>query len=698
MATRHGVMTLLLILAGPLVAQRAQIGVKGRVQEKSAIGAGSRNPTHVLPRRVIGEIELPPNPNQVERERLRAAQPLPLPFSEDQTHRVVRRTPSQTAPAPLAGVIETAVLYPRPRPVYDGASLAGLLPEFRIPDPRQPEPTVPNRWRVGFPSWQRYEDAGIDAPYARQRRWDPFNRNTIKGDYPIFGRHTFLNFTGSSDTLAESRRVPTASNVSAGDSGSFNFFGRGEQFSVRQDFRLSLDLFRGSAAFEPVSWEVRFTPQFNINYLLARELGVVNIDVRQGLRRTDDHAGVQELFFEKRLGTNSASTFRRATDTDDRGNPYYDFTSIRVGIQRFTSDFRGFIFSDEQPGARLFGNLKNNRLQYNLAYFNMLEKDTNSGLNTFERRHQTVSIANLYWQDFLAQGYTGQFSLHYNNDQPTFHLDRNGFLVRPQPIGDPQPHKIRAGYAGFAGDGHFGRINVSNAFYQAFGRDDFNPIKDHPLHINAQLAALELSYDRDWLRYKASFFYSSGDSMADPGQARGFDSIVDNQNFAGGGFLNNGLFADRGQTNPLFEGGGINLFNRQGIPLTGTGVNLVSSNSLMPTLRSSKDEGQANFVNPGIMIFNAGADAKITPKLKSTFNLNYLRFDRTESLEALLFQSGIKHEIGWDVGLGVQYKPLLSENVVVTSGVSILKPGDGFKSIYTGQTLYSGFVLVRLLF
>src|SRR6185295_11257747 len=143
------------------------------------------------------------------------------------------------------------------------------------------------------------------------------------------------------------------------------------------------------------SWEVRFTPQFNINYLLARELGVVNIDVRRGIRRTDDHVGVQELFFEKRLGTNSASSFRKSNDPDDRGSPYYDFTSIRLGIQRFTSDFRGFIFADEQPGARLFGNFKNNRLQYNLAYFNMLEKDTNSGLNTFERRHQTVSIANL---------------------------------------------------------------------------------------------------------------------------------------------------------------------------------------------------------------------------------------------------------------------------------------------------------------
>ena len=170
---------------------------------------------------------------------------------------------------------------------------------------------------------------------------------------------------------------------------------------------------------------MRVTPEFNINYLLARENGVTRIDVREGFRRTDNHLGLQEAFIEKRLFTNRTAALRPRQDTDDNGSAYFDFTSMRVGIQRFTSDFRGFIFSDEQPGARLFGNFKNNRFQYNLAYFNLLEKDTNSGLNTFAQRHQSV-IANLYWQDF-THGYTTNFSLHYNNDQPTFHLDENGF-------------------------------------------------------------------------------------------------------------------------------------------------------------------------------------------------------------------------------------------------------------------------------
>ena len=35
------------------------------------------------------------------------------------------------------------------------------------------------------------------------------------------------------------------------------------------------------------------------------------------------------------------------------------------------------------------------------------------------------------------------------------------------------------------------------------------------------------------------------------------------------------------------------------------------SGSLMPSLRSSKDEGQAEFVNPGIFLANAGADFDI---------------------------------------------------------------------------------------
>ena len=101
----------------------------------------------------------------------------------------------------------------------------------------------------------------------------------------------------------------------------------------------------------------------------------------------------------------------------------YDSISVKLGIQPFNSDFRGFIFNDTNLGIRLFGNLGNNRYQYNLAFFDMLEKQTNSELNTFDRRDQRIVIANFYWQDLFALGYTTQFNLHYVHDKATFHFD-----------------------------------------------------------------------------------------------------------------------------------------------------------------------------------------------------------------------------------------------------------------------------------
>jgi hypothetical protein len=239
---------------------------------------------------------------------------------------------------------------------------------------------------------------------------------------------------------------------------------------------------------------------------------------------------------------------------------------------------------------------------------------------------------------------------------------------------------------------------VSHAFYEAFGRDTSNPITGKPEHINAQLASFEMGYEKDWMEFKASAFYTSGDKKLNDGHANGFDGIVPNQQFAGGGFLGNPSLADRGLINNAFAGGGINFLNREPVPLTGTALILFGPNSLMPTMRAGLFEGQANFVNPGILLFNASFVAKITPKLRGTVNVNWAKFNGTEILDTVLFQSHIHHAIGLDTGLGVQYRPLLSDNLTVTTGVGTLAPGRGFKDLYTGRTLFSGFVNLRMVF
>jgi len=553
----------------------------------------------------------------------------------------------------------------------DPAYVQNILPDT-LPPVADVYNVVPNRWALEQPDYRRYSPKG-EYTYTKSRWYDPFNRNRLKGDEPIWpailGQQTFLNITGSSESFFDGRRVPSPSNVSAAQPGSSGFFGRGEQAFFDQTIRVSFDLFHGDAAFKPVDWRIRITPEVSLNNLAVRELGIVSPDVRNGTNRFDTHIGLQEAFVEVKLADLS---------------PNYDFISARAGIQQFNTDFRGFLFVDEEPGLRIFGNFHSDKIEYNVAYFHFLEKNTNSGLNSFADRHQQVILGNVYLQDFFFPGYTAEFVAAYNKDDPSLHYDDNGFLVRPSPIGSvinqgvgPILHGIRVGYFGWLGSGHLGRLNITHAFYQAVGEDTFNPIAGKSVTVNAQMAAAELSYDKDWIRYRISAFFTSGDANPRDNRARGFDSIVDLPNFAGG----------------LFS-----FWNREGIRLTGSGVLLTTPGSLIPSLRSSKEEGQANFVNPGIFLANAGADFDITPKLRGFANVNFLRFERTEPLEYLLFQSRIRHTIGTDFGLGVEYRPPLTENIILTAGASALAPGKGFQDIYTSRILFSLFGQAKLIF
>src|SRR4030095_1358921 len=121
----------------------------------------------------------------------------------------------------------------------------------------------------------------------------------------------------------------------------------------------------------------------------------------------------------------------------------------------------------------------------------------------------------------------------------------------------------------------------------------------------------------DYLPFKGSFFWSQGDSNPTDDKGTGFDAIFDDPNFAGGQF---------------------SFWVRNGIRLSQTGGGLVPPHRLLPTLRSSKIQGQANFVNPGIFVYNGGVDAELTQRIKAVFNVNYLRFHRTEPLEYILLQ------------------------------------------------------------
>jgi hypothetical protein len=524
---------------------------------------------------------------------------------------------------------------------------------------------IEDRWRQGTPQQDRYGRSHPpvdDYPGIEGAWWDPYNQNVLKGDYPIIGQHTFLKLSARSLNLLEGTQVPTATTPfeATRDPGQAGFFGDPDQFLFLQFNSIGVDLSHGNTAFKQQDWRVHLDMIYNLNHLVADELGVVSPDVRDGTARFRQQLALEQWFVETKLADTS---------------PYYDFVSVRAGSQPFVSDFRGLIFSDVNRGVRLFGTRAANRDQFNVVWFDQTEKDTNSTLNRLtEDRHQNTWIANYYRQDFIFPGNTFSLSFHANHDQPSVEFDRKDFLVRPDPVGVFQPHDIKSYYLGLANNGHIERFNYSSALYYVFGHDDLNPLAGRSQDIDATMAALEISYDRDWVRFRTSYMFASGDGNPNDGRATGFDAILPNPNFAGAEF---------------------SYFGRQAIRLFG--VELSNRLSLTPSMRNSKFQGQTNFVNPGLHLFNLGIDADLTPRLKLIQNTNFLWFDQTEPLETYLFTREVRNFIGTDISLGAEYRPLLNNNIVFIGGLATLIGGDGFDDLYrrfdgSSQRNVAGFV------
>lgn len=496
---------------------------------------------------------------------------------------------------------------------------------------------VPDRWRI------------VDSFYD-EHWWDPYNRNVLKGDKPLYD-DWFFSFTGISDTVYELRTVPTpVGKSSTGDAGQLNVIGNGDQQFFNHNLIMELVYYKGDTTFRPPDLEFRLIPVINYNHLDLQEIQGVNANPNEGRTRSDSHIGLQGAFVDYHLRNVSVK---------------YDFDSVRVGIQPFTNDFRGFLFNDSPFGIRLFGTRNNNIFQYNLAWFRRLEKDTNSGLNDVGQslRKDDVFVANLYWQDMLMKGLNSQFSvLHNRNNEDTFYYDNNDFVARPASLGLEKPRTYEVTYLGYAMDGHIGRLNLSAQLYYALGEESTGTFRDVSTDIEAMFFAMEPSIDFDWWRLRSSFVYASGDSDPFDDVATGFDAVFEN---------------------PLIAGADTSYWIRQAIPLIGGGqVALSGRNGMLPSLRSSKEQGQANFTNPGLRMIGLGFDADVLPTLRISGNWNLLQFDDTSVLETARNQGGIDRTLGQDVSLSAIYRPLNSQNIILRGSYSRLLPGDGYKALF----------------
>ena len=587
---------------------------------------------------------------------------------------------------------------------------------------------IENRYLIPTGVWDRYGDPTLaETPYEEKTPyfWHPYYQSKLKGDIPIYGQEHFASLTFQNISDIEVHDIPIPSGVSTARPFGSEFYGRGEQEVIVTNTSLMLDIFKGETSFKPVEWLFRIQPVFNTNFVSGYETGVIAPDPRGLGAGTNPPPGFSfggnpgivnpgdVDFFLDPLLFPATSDFHRTNATDRFENHLalqqfffethlldlsenYDFAALRVGTQVFNADFRGHVFSDANWGYRMFGNLAKNRLQYNIALFDLFEKESFSELNTWNDRDQNVFVSNLYCQDFLFEGYTAQlnFLANWDNGGDSLTYDSAGNIVRPAPIGTIAPHELEAYYVGWNGEGHIGRANISHSLYHVFGEDDLNGIAGRSVDISGWMAAMEVSVDVDWMRHKFTLFYGSGDDDATDDTATGWDAIVDSPNLFGGPF---------------------GYWQRQGMNLGGSAVALKQRLSLIPDLSSNKFLGQSSFVNPGIFIAGLGEEWEVTPKVRLFANLNYLLFMETDAISTALLTDEIDREIGWDLSFGVEYRPLLTDNIRLAAGLGMLFPGAGFKDIYrtsspgvpgftpsnsqdVADVLYSGFLSATMTF
>ena len=504
---------------------------------------------------------------------------------------------------------------------------------------------IPDRWRL------------VETLGVRERWFDPYNQNTLKGDRPLKGTEDwFFSLTGISDTVIEPRSFPTPVGIQTGPPGSNDVFGRADSLVLSQTFIGGVALTKGSTAFKPPEVELRAAVALNVSDVAVEERRVLSVLPSRKAHRTDNFLGVQELFVDYHI-----------RNVSDR----YDFDSIRVGIQPFAADFRGFLFQDNALGVRVFGNRDSNRLQYNLAAFVRLEKDTNSGLNAVFQplRDDLVFAANLYRQDLPVPGLTSQISVVWNRNRGGGEIkkDDNGFPVRPALIGTLRGRDYDVVYVGYNADGHVGRTNLTASAWAAFGEDTGSVFTGRPANIRAFFAAAEPSWDFDWIRVRLSALYASGDPDPYDNREEGFDAILEN---------------------PLIGGADTSYWIRQSIPFAGGGraVALSGRNGVLNALRSSKDEGQSNFNNPGTVLLGAGADFDVKPTLRISVNANHLAVADSSVLQVLRNEGSIPTSLGWDYSASAIWRPKMTQNAVFRASAAVFAPDAGLRDLFANTS------------
>ncbi len=546
----------------------------------------------------------------------------------------------------------------------DSSSTGSAAPAAQQQAPAQPELTPaesekPQEAKPGVSDiqpvrtrWRTYDLEG--HPEYGYKIYDAYHQNPIKGDYPLGNSNWFAEVDALDTTVYKSRRNVDFSNrfapqIAAGKISFFdlnNFFNENAIFGT--EFRHNDD------RFVPSNFRIRFDGVADLKH-----------DINAFNNTTDSNGHLFDAFFDLQV--------------HDFGHDNFDQMFVRGGIQFFKSDFHGLIFNDEGLGGRMFGAFDKNRFRYDLVGLKLFQKDAVSGFVDFTKPSaHTVGIVRFTAEDFLFKGWNSEWSFHYNHDPRKI-------------LGGPGELGLDTVYFGTTLNGHIGRIIFNPAFYAVTGHADHGgaipllggtvvlPPVEHS--VGAYMGLVDIEYPLDNWRFRAGYVYTSGDNKPFDKHDSGFDSISDAVTLFGGPIS-------------YFIGSNIKFGNGD----------FIRPNSFYSSFRGINN--QANYVNPGIQVINAGVDTIFTRRVQFSGNLNYYLFN-----ELGAFPNNNKfgvpviishHDGGFEQNVFLRFKPFLrklNDLVLIDTGFSVMQPLQGMKDAFgSSRPVYSTFLALRLVY
>lgn len=229
--------------------------------------------------------------------------------------------------------------------------------------------------------------------------------------------------------------------------------------------------------------------------------------------------------------------------------------------------------------------------------------------------------------------------------------------MRPALLGDLRGRSYDVVYLGYGADGRIGRLNLTASLYAALGRDRNSIFTSRPARIRAGLAAAELSYDQDWMRFRSRA--STRRATAIPMTTSKAASTRSSKT--------------RSSPAPIPATGSARRFRSRAAGARSRSTAATASQFAALVKGRRAVEFQQPRHDPG----RRGGDFDLSPEMRVSTNFNHLWFQDTATLQVLRSEGSIPTDIGWDLSVAGIWRPKATQNIVGRLSAAVLLPARG---------------------